>query len=101
MDKQYLSDCLTAAPRDRLLEFLATLINELTVHARAAYDEPDEQERMRRANEAIHRLSGHLRDLADQTEPMTRSRADAVVANMAVLHAQSIARVLARYDVLR
>ena len=40
---------------------------------------------MKRANEAIHRLSGHLRDLTDPVEPMTKSRADGIVENMAVL----------------
>jgi hypothetical protein len=89
-----LRDRLLAAPRDSQLKFLASAINELTVAARGFYDQPDGDEQMRRINEAIHRISGHLRDLMDPQEPMTMSRADGVVENAKVLHPGAIARIL-------
>ena len=75
---------MVSAPRGRLIRFLAAAINEVTVEARGGY-EPLAPARLVRCNEAIHRLSGHLRDLADPQEPMTASRADGVLEQLAVL----------------
>jgi hypothetical protein len=89
-----LRDRLLAAPRDNQLRFLASAINELTVAARSFYDQPDRDEQMKRINEGIHRISGHLRDLMDPEERMTMSRADGVVENAEVLHPNALTRIL-------
>ena len=68
---------LTNAPRDKLLRLLSRLIHELTITGRFYASVPPAQGRngLVRVNEAVHRLSGHLRDLQHPQEPMTESRA--------------------------
>ncbi len=75
---------MVAAPRKGLIHFLACAIGEFTIAARAAY-EPVVVDQLMRCNEAIHRLSGHLRDLADPDEPMTHSRADGILEQLSLL----------------
>ena len=48
-------------------------------------DDPDEQRWLRTVNEAIHKLSGHLRDLCDQNERYIASRADAIYEQLTLL----------------
>jgi len=69
---------LKAIERPRLLWLLSQLIHELTIRARFYYDQPDAVDRMRETNEAIHRVSGHSRDLTNPDEPFTPSRADSI-----------------------
>jgi hypothetical protein len=64
--------------RDTLLWVLCQAIHELTIRARFFYDQPDAAGEMQETNEAIHHVSGHLRDLIDRNEPFTSSRADGV-----------------------
>jgi hypothetical protein len=85
-----LKDKLLAAPRARLLRFLASAINLLTVEGRSRYDEPSEDDRLKQTNEAIHRLSGHLRDLCDEREEMTGSRADGMIESLGLLNSAVI-----------
>ncbi len=75
------------------MEFIAAAINELTVFGRGAYDQTDEIARLRSINEAVHRLAGHLRGLADPDEPMTLSRAEGVVEQLVLLPAGVVARM--------
>jgi len=69
---------LETIERTNLLRLLSQLIHELTIHARCYYEGPDAIGTMRETNEAIHRISGHLRDLIDVAEPFTSSRADSI-----------------------
>ena len=69
---------LGAVERSRLLWLLAQLIHELTIRARFYYDQPDAAGRMQEMNEAIHRVSGHTRDLTNADEPFTANRADSI-----------------------
>jgi ribonuclease HII len=81
-----LRDRLIVAPRDRQLRFLASAIHHFTLMARSGYGTPEPYQLMREVNESIHRLSGHLRDLTNATEPMTEDRADAIMASANHLH---------------
>ncbi|WP_186457429.1 hypothetical protein [Nitrospirillum amazonense] len=73
------------AQRPELLRLLVTGVHQLTVCARTHYSEPDALDRMRDINEAIHVLSGHLRDLFNENGPLTESRADGIVAALRLL----------------
>jgi hypothetical protein len=57
---------------------LCQLTHELTIRARFYYDEPEGIGAMRETNEAIHRVSGHCRDLTNHDEPFTSSRAEGI-----------------------
>jgi hypothetical protein len=61
-------DRMRAAKRPELLLLLAAAITEITIFGRAHYDGEDALSHLRRTNEAIHRLAGHLRDLCDPTK---------------------------------
>jgi hypothetical protein len=93
-DEQELVDRLIAAPRERQLRFMASAITEFTIQARAAYNGPDASNQMLVANEAIHRICGHLRDLTDPEEAMTESRASALAANVDLLHPNAVVGLL-------
>jgi hypothetical protein len=69
---------LVATERLPAIRFIAAIIHELTVVARGAYDAPNHESEPRAVNEAIHRLSGHLRDLCDSDEVLTASRAEGI-----------------------
>lgn len=69
---------LAEVERPRLLWLLAQLIHELTVVARSYYDRPGATGRLHEINEAIHRISGHTRDLVNADESFTASRADSI-----------------------
>ncbi len=85
---------LLASERQGALALIAGAINDLTIAGRDAYDRPDAAERLSAVNEAIHRLSGHLRDLCDLDEVLTPSRADGVVEAMALIDHRSRDRLL-------
>jgi len=72
-------------PRGRLLQAIAMGIHELTILGRYYRNEPDELRSLRHVNEAIHRLSGHLRDLCNPNEPYTASRGDGIGEQLEVL----------------
>jgi hypothetical protein len=76
---------LMNAERPELLRLLAAVIAELTVRGRSYYDSPDAVERLRETNEAIHRVTGHLRDLSDGEAIFTASRADGVMEQIRLL----------------
>jgi hypothetical protein len=82
------------AQRPRLLAMLAVGITEMTIHARLHYDGPDVIDRLRETNEAIHRLTGHLRDLCDPNQALTDSRADAVIGQLRLLGPSAISRLI-------
>jgi hypothetical protein len=84
---------LAAAQRPELLRLLGGLIVELTIRGRAHYDEADAAERLRETNEAIHRLAGHLRDLSNNEEMFTASRADGIVEQCGLLAPSTISRL--------
>jgi|SRR5215217_368651 len=89
-----IAEQLAAVDRSAALRFMSAAINELTVHARSAYDEPEFRDRLMEANEAIHRLSGHLRDLCVAEEAMTLSRAQGIAAATGLLSDAAISRLL-------
>lgn len=89
----YFKNRLEAVDRSRLLWLLSQLIHELTIHARYYYDQPDAVGRMREANEAIHRVSGHTRDLTNSEEPFTGSRADSIDDVLKLLHPSALNRL--------
>ena len=86
-------DRMREAKRPELLLLLAAAITEMTIFGRAHYDDEDSQNHLRRTNEAIHRLAGHLRDLCDPDEAFTESRAAGVGEQLAILHPSAIARI--------
>lgn len=92
-EKVDLKDKILALPRQGLLKLIAMGMNDLTIWGRSQYDAPDELRVLRTINEAMHRLSGHLRDLCDQDEPCTNSRAEGIVGNLAVLPDGSLKRL--------
>lgn len=101
MDKtmqRKLVERILAGSRGQQLGLLAQAIHALTIHSRAAYDHRDRVQRMVRVNEALHRLSGHLRDLLDADEPMTSSRAEGVVESLAWLHPTEVAAMMSRAE---
>lgn len=79
--------------RTRLLWILSQLIHELTIRARFYYDEPEGFGAMRETNEAIHRVSGHCRDLTNQEEPFTSSRADGIGEALNLLSPSALDRL--------
>jgi hypothetical protein len=78
-------DRFTAANRELVLQIMAYAITEFTIYARAYYDEPDNARELRGANEAIHRIAGHLVALTHFDEALTESRAAAILATLALL----------------
>jgi len=84
---------LGALERSRLLGLLCQLINELTIRSRFYYDQPDAADRMRETNEAIHRVSGHTRDLTNADEPFTASRADSIGEALKLLPPSALNRL--------
>lgn len=78
--------------RGALLWVLSQAIHELTIRARLFY-EPDEVVRIQETNEAIHRVSGHLRDLIDMNEPFTPRRADSVGEALKLLDPATLDRL--------
>jgi hypothetical protein len=92
-DMNNLQQRLMTADRSTLLGMLAQVIHELTIRARYFYDRTDALEGMRETNEAIHHVSGHLRDLIDPIEPMTDSRADGIAAASELLPQRAITRI--------
>ena len=81
------------AKRQELLILLAAAITQMTILGRAHYDAEDSTKRLRQTNEAIHRLTGHLRDLFDPNEAFTESRAAGIGEQLAILHPLAIARI--------
>jgi len=79
--------------RMRLLWILSQFVHELTVRARGYYDLPEGLGGMQETNEAIHRVSGHLRDLAEENEPFTSSRADSIVEALKLLTPAALDRL--------
>jgi hypothetical protein len=92
-DMNNLQQRLITADRSTFLVMLAQVIHELTIRARYFYDRTDALGGMRETNEAIHHVSGHLRDLIDPIEPMTAGRADSIVAASELLPQRAIARI--------
>lgn len=49
---------------------LTGLVHAETVHARGAYDRPDQQDALRRSNEMVHRIAGYVSAILDgRTSP--------------------------------
>lgn len=79
--------------RARLLWILSWLIHELTIRARFYYDKPEGVGAMQETNKAIHRVSGHCRDLTKQEEPFTSSRADSIGEALKLLPPSALDRL--------
>jgi hypothetical protein len=86
------TEALVAAPANRQFRLIASAINELTVVARGGYRDGD-LEQMYRVNEAIHALSGHLRDILADAARLTRSRAEGVIAAFSMLSPGALQRL--------
>ena len=84
---------LRSLDRTRLLWILSQLIHELTIRARFYYDQPESSGEMQATNEAIHRVSGHCRDLTKQDEPFTSSRADSIGEALKLLTPSALDRL--------
>ncbi|UDF04762.1 hypothetical protein [Asticcacaulis sp. AND118] len=93
-DVDNLTKRMQEAKRDELLMLLAMSISEFTLTGRFHYCNDQELQRLRDVNEAIHRLSGHLRDLCDPEMPLTQSRAEGIREQLGLLPFQSVARIL-------
>ena len=84
---------LMAVDRRTLLAMLAQVVHELTIRGRYFCDHTDAFEEMRKTNEAVHRVSGHLRDLIDPIEPLTATRADGIAAASELLPQRALVRI--------
>lgn len=91
-----IDDQLVDAERNAALSFLAAAIHELTIAGRDGYGSSGAESHLMLVNEAIHRLSGHLRDLCDLQEPLTRGRAQGIVAAIELIDRRQLDRVLAQ-----
>jgi hypothetical protein len=89
---------LRDAARPAVLQFLANAMSELTLHGREAYDADHGPSTLKRVNEAIHHLAGHMRDLFDHDEPMTDSRIDGMAEHLEVLGHARLHRILPPCD---
>jgi len=89
---------LLAASRPAQLRFLAGAIHTLTIRNRSYYDDEAPLARLIEGNEAIHRLSGHLRDLIDAGEELTESRADGICEQLQFLPQSEIERIVQHSD---
>jgi hypothetical protein len=90
-----LEEQLLAAERDNALRFLASAIHAMTLVGRDAYRSSAAEIQLTASNEAIHRLSGHLRDLCDLQEPLTRSRAQGIAEAIGLMSTTDLNRLLA------
>jgi hypothetical protein len=90
---QQVIDRMHAAKRPELLMLLAAAITEITIFGRAHYDDTDPVGPLRQTNEAIHRLAGHLRCLADPSEAFTESRAAGITEQLVLLPPAAISRI--------
>jgi len=88
---------LLQAPREAVLRFIVSGIHSLTIQARSFYEEADSSSQLLDINEAIHRLSGHLRDLIDAQEPLSSSRIAGITANLTLMPVGELARIEERY----
>jgi len=86
-----LTTLMIETERPVLLKLLVAMIGEMTIFGRTKYDDEDAVDQLRRVNEAIHRLTGHLRDLLDPAEPFTTSRAEGVCEQIESLPPSRIA----------
>jgi hypothetical protein len=86
---------LLELPRSALLGLLGAAFIELTISGRASYDQPDVVERLRETNEAIHHLSGHLRDLSSPGEAITDSRVEGIIEQLRILPSSALQRLAA------
>lgn len=80
--------------RDELLKRLARGLTQLTIRNRAFYDDQYAKSRLVEGNEAIHRLTGHLRDLIDPIEELTESRKDGIIEALALLSPPTLDRII-------
>lgn len=85
---------LSDAPRSDLLHSLSRAISEMTIRNRSFYDHADAADHLKEGNEAIHRLSGHLRDLLNPDEPLTESRKDGILEQLSLLSPRNLQRIL-------
>lgn len=83
-------------PRPVLLRNLSMAMSLLTIRNRYYYDEPDALARLIEGNEAIHRLSDHLRDLLDPGEELTESRKDGIVEQLSLLPPSDMDRIFGK-----
>ena len=84
---------LMSADRQTLLVMLAQVIHELTICSRYLYDDEKPLVGLREINEAIHRVSGRLRDLIDPGEPFTASRAIGIAAASELMPQSVLSRI--------
>ena len=77
-----LRDKLQQASRPRLIRYIARAIHGFTIMAR---DDVSVQARLG-INNCIHYLAGHIVGLSDPTEPMTETRLDAIMEQVARLN---------------
>ncbi len=88
-----LSTKIQELSRVGLLKTTAASIEDLTTLGRFYFNEPNELSKLRHINEAIRRLSGHLRDLCDPSEPCTESRAQGICEQLEILPEASLKRI--------
>ncbi|HEY3812669.1 MAG TPA: hypothetical protein VGL66_05550 [Caulobacteraceae bacterium] len=89
---------LRNASRPALLAFLANAMSELTLHGRSSGDDEHGHSKLKRINEAVHHLAGHMRDLFDHDEPVTDSRIDGMAEHLSVLAQAHLHRILPAAD---
>jgi hypothetical protein len=82
---------LSAAPRETVLRFIASLIHGLTISVSDLRDVPDSEERIHAINRTIQRLSGHLRALSIFGEPLTETRIAGITGQIGFLPPDKLA----------
>ncbi len=91
---KHIKERLLEVQRRDLLAFLAQSVVEMTILARSNYGDKNATNELRRANESVHRIAGHIRALLDPSEPLSESRADGIIEALNLLPATRITHLL-------
>lgn len=83
---------VTATRRPQQL-FIAALIHHLTISARDHYDSAEAATKLSLANEAIHRLAGHLRTILESDAPIEDWRIAQIENLLSQVHSANLVRL--------
>lgn len=93
MQHETLIEVFVTATRKPQQLFIAALLHHLTISARDHYDSPEAATKLSLANEAIHRLAGHLRTILESDAPIEDWRIAQIDNLLSQLHPANLARL--------
>lgn len=93
MQHETVIEAFVAATRRPQQLFIAALIQHLTISARDHYDSAEAATKLSLANEAIHRLAGHLRTILESDAPIEDWRIAQIDNLLSQLHPANLARL--------